>query len=284
MIEFLSQRAFVDFLKDSTFAVNEVIIKAWHVTKRNYFSIATLCFLMFVTSNASGLMAFFLKDVNSGLSTVMALVFVLLYFTINLSLFKYIFHLLDDEDGDVTIVGTLPNRVQIIRFTIATLYFSLCIVIAGIFLMPVLYLIDPILRFLVNIGWVNSFQAAGDIIITVAVAIGVMAIFMIWIRISFFPFFIIDKNSKPFDSIKLSLATTKGNFTKILLLLLILGGFYFLYLFFSYLKWPVTAFVVNIISSFIIVPLSSVALTIAYRKMVSEYKGDKDPDIIHNIV
>jgi membrane protein implicated in regulation of membrane protease activity len=82
----------------------------------------------------------------------------------------------------------------------------------------------------------------------------------------------------------LSLATTKGNFTKILLLLLILGGFYFLYLFFSYLKWPVTAFVVNIISSFIIVPLSSVALTIAYRKMVSEYKGDKDPDIIHNIV
>jgi hypothetical protein len=284
MIEFLSQRAFVDFLKDSTFAVNEVIIKAWHVTKRNYFSIATLCFLMFVTSNASGLMAFFLKDVNSGLSTVMALVFVLLYFTINLSLFKYIFHLLDDEDGDVTIVGTLPNRVQIIRFTIATLYFSLCIVIAGIFLMPVLYLIDPILRFLVNIGWVNSFQAAGDIIITVAVAIGVMAIFMIWIRISFFPFFIIDKNSKPFDSIKLSLATTKGNFTKILLLLLILGGFYFLYLFFSYLKWPVTAFVVNIISSFIIVPLSSVALTIAYRKMVSEYKGEEDPDIIHNIV
>ena len=284
MIEFLSQRAFVDFLKDSPFAVNEVIIKAWHVTKRNYFSIATLCFLMFVTSNASGLMAFFLKDVNSGLSTVMALVFVLLYFTINLSLFKYIFHLLDDEDGDVTIVGTLPNRVQIIRFTIATLYFSLCIVIAGIFLMPVLYLIDPILRFLVNIGWVNSFQAAGDIIITVAVAIGVMAIFMIWIRISFFPFFIIDKNSKPFDSIKLSLATTKGNFTKILLLLLILGGFYFLYLFFSYLKWPVTAFVVNIISSFIIVPLSSVALTIAYRKMVSEYKGEEDPDIIHNIV
>jgi hypothetical protein len=50
------------------------------------------------------------------------------------------------------------------------------------------------------------------------------------------------------------------------------------------LKWPVTAFVVNIISSFIIVPLSSVALTIAYRKMVSEYKGEEDPDIIHNIV
>ena len=284
MIEFLRQRAFLEFLKESTFAVNEVMIKAWHVTKRNYFSIATLCFLMFITSNASGLMAFFLKDVNKGLSTLMALIFVLLYFTINLSLFKYIFHLLDDEDTEVTIVGTLPTRIQIIRFIVATLIFSLCIIIAAVFLMPLLYIIDPVLRWMVNIGWVNSFQSAADIIIKVAVSIGVMAIFMIWVRISFFPFFIIDKNAKSFESVKLSLATTKGNFTKILLLLFVLGGVYFLYLFFSYLQWPIVAFIVNMISSFIIVPLSSVALTIAYRKMMSEYKGDEHPDIIHNIV
>ena len=284
MMEFLRQRAFIDFLKESTFAVNDVMIKSWHVTKRNYFSIATLCFLMFITSNASGLMAFFLKDVNTGLSSIMALVFVLLYFTINLSLFKYIFHLLDDEEGDVTIVGTLPNRTQIIRFIIATLYFSLCIIIAAIFLWPVLYVIDPILRFIVKIGWVDSLQRAFDIIIAIAVAIAIMAIFIIWIRISFFPFFIIDKNVKPFESIKLSLATTKGNFTKILLLLLVLGGVYFSSLVFSYLKWPVVAFIVNMVSSFIIVPLSSVALTIAYRQMVSDYKGEEHPDIIHNII
>lgn len=284
MIEFLRQRAFVEFLKESTFAVNDVIFKAWDVTKRNYFSIATLCFLMFITSNASGLMAFFLKDVSQGLSGLMALIFVLLYFTINLSLFKYIFHLLDDEETDVTIVGTLPTRLQIIRFVLATLYFTLCIVIAGVFLMPVLYVIDPILRYLVQLGWVSNFQEAGDVIITVAVAIGVLAIFMIWIRISFFPFFIIDKNAKSFESVKLSLATTRGNFTKILLLLLVLGGFHFFYLFFSYLQWPIIAFIVNIISSFIVVPLSSVALTIAYRQMIRDYKGEENPDIIHNIV
>ncbi|RZK53098.1 MAG: hypothetical protein EOO87_13725 [Pedobacter sp.] len=284
MIEFLKQRAFVEFLKESTFAVNEVIHKAWQVTSRHYFSIATLCFLMFITSNASGLMAFFLKDVNPALSTLMALVFVLLYFTINLSLFKYIFHLLDDEETDVTIVGTLPTRSQIIRFVLATLYFTICIIIAGVFLMPVLYIIDPILRFMVKSGFVEDFQAAGDVIITVAVAVGVLSIFMIWIRISFFPFFIIDKNAKSFESIKLSLATTKGNFTQILLLLLVLAGAYFLYLFFSYLGWPIIAFIVNMVSSFLIVPLSSVALTVAYRKMMSNYKGDKDPDIIHNIV
>ncbi len=284
MIEFLKQRAFIEFLKESTFAVNEVIGKSWQVTRKHYFSIATLCFLMFITSNASGLMAFFLKDVNKGLSTIMALIFVLLYFTINLSLFKYIFHLLDDEENDVTIVSTLPTRLQIIRFIVGTLYFSLCIVIAGVFLMPVLYIIDPILRYFVSLGWVDSFTQTANLIITIAVGIALIAIFIIWIRISFFPFFIIDKGSTSFESIKLSLATTKGNFTKIVLLLLVLGGFYFLYLFFSYLKWPIVAFVINLFSSFIIVPLSSVALTIAYRKLMSEYKGDEHPDIMHNIV
>jgi len=284
MIEFLKQRAFIEFLKESTFAVNEVIQKAWQVTKKHYFSIATLCFLMFITSNASGLMAFFLKDVNKGLSTLMAFIFVLLYFTINLSLFKYIFHLLDDEETEVTIVSTLPTRRQIIRFVMATLYFSLCIVIAGVFLWPVLYILDPVLRFMVKAGWVSSFSAAGDIIITIAVGIAVLVIFFIWIRISFFPFFIIDRNAAPFESIKLSLATTKGNFTKIVLLLLVLGGFYFLYLFFSFLQWPFVAFMVNLFSSFMIVPLSSVALTVAYRKLINEYKGNAHPDIMHNLV
>jgi hypothetical protein len=80
------------------------------------------------------------------------------------------------------------------------------------------------------------------------------------------------------------LATTKGNFTKILLLLVVLGGGYLIYLLLNYLQWPLIAFIVNILSSFIIVPLSSVALTVAYRKISGEYKGDEHPDILHNIV
>ncbi|MFA4871083.1 MAG: hypothetical protein WC623_22985 [Pedobacter sp.] len=260
----------IEFLKESTFTVNEVIGKAWTVTRRNYFSIATLCFLMFITSNASGLMAFFLKDVNMGLSILMAFFFVMFYFTINLSLFKYIFHLLDDE-LNVSIVDTIPTRKQIIRFLVAMLYFMLCII--GVYSIVIL-IAFPFIYTGIRL----------DIITNIAISVGIIAIFITWIRISFFPFFIIDKNLPPFLSIKFSLATTKGNFTKILLLLLVLGGFHVLYLFVSYLQWPVVAFFINVLSSFIIVPLSSVALTIAYRKMISEYKGEGDPDIIHNIV
>lgn len=260
----------IEFLKESTFATNEVISKAWTVTKKNYFSIATLCFLMFITSNASGLMAFFLKDVNMGLSILMAFFFIMFYFTINLSLFKYIFHLLDD-DLNVSIVSTIPTRRQIIRFLVAMLYFMLCIV--GVYSLVIL-IAFPFIYLGINM----------DTITNIAISVGIIAIFITWIRISFFPFFIIDRNLPPFSSIKFSLAITKGNFTKILLLLLVLGGFHLLYLFVSYLQWPVIAFFINVLSSFIIVPLSSVALTIAYRKMISEYKGEGEPDIIHNIV
>ena len=260
----------IEFLKESTFAVNEVMGKAWTVTKRNYFSIATLCFLMFITSNASGLMAFFLKDVNMGLSILMAFFFVMFYFTINLRCLN-IFFIFWMMRLNVSIVNTIPTRKQIIRFLVAMLYFMLCIV--GVYSVVILVAFPFIYT-----------GIKMEIITNIAISVGIVAIFITWIRISFFPFFIIDKNLPPFLSIKFSLATTKGNFTKILLLLLVLGGFYLLYLFFSYLQWPVVAFFINVLSSFIIVPLSSVALTIAYRKMISEYKGEGEPDIIHNIV
>lgn len=274
----------INYLKESTFAVNDVIQKAWGITKKHYFSIATLCFLMFITASASSLMAFFIKDVSRVLSFFMVIIFIMLYFTINLSLFKYIFHLIDNEDEEVTIVGTLPTRHQIIRFLVATLYFVGCILFVGMLLVPILWILDPVLRYLVHIGWVEDFASTGRTITSIAIGVALVAIFVTWLRISFFPFFILDKGSAPFESIKLSLAITKGNFTKILLLLMILGGGYLIYLLLNYLQLPFIAFVVNILSSFIIVPLSSVALTVAYRKISSEYKGDEHPDILHNIV
>jgi len=173
--------------------------------------------------------------------------------------------------NDVKIVDTIPTRQQIIRFLIATLYFVGCIL--GVYLVVILVAF-PFIYTGINV----------EIVKNVAISVGIVAIFITWLRISFFPFFIIDKNSKPFESIKLSLATTKGNFTKILLLLVVLGGGYLIYLLLNYLQWPIVAFIVNILSSFIIVPLSSVALTVAYRKISSEYKGDEHPDILHNIV
>jgi hypothetical protein len=291
----------IDYLKESTFAVKDVIMQAWKVTRDNYFSIATLCFLIFITASTSTFMAFFMGELNVGIRIVMLLIFVMSYCIVELCLIKYIFRLLDHEsEEDITIVETLPTRREIIRFLIGTVYFGLSIFLVGILLMPVLYILDLILKFAVSQGLIDNFTQAGKIIVNIAVAIAMMSIFFTFIRIVFFPFFIIDKHCKPFESIKLSLATTKGNFIKLLFILVglvlvqavvfgffyvvVLTGFRLVNYFFDYDINQYVSLIVVVFSSFVIVPFTTAFFAVAYRKIMSEYKGDEHPDIIHNIV
>ncbi len=316
MMEFLRQRAFVEFLKESTFAVNEVMIKSWHVTKRNYFSIATLCFLMFITASVSTIMSGILSERDFFLRLSMLVIFVLLYFTLNLILFRYIFHLLDDEDNDIKIVETIPTKTQIISFLIGSVLFLIAILLV---LLITVFIPFTFFYLLLKIGLLTVGQKTFNLVSNIFIFIGVISSFIAFLRLSFFLFFIIDKKTNKFKfseysfkqetggitqrtftymwlvfkhafiSLKLSLAITKGNLTKLLILLAVLGVFGYLY---SYLtgtsaaipgKTYIIILIVSIIS-FIIVPLTSVALTIAYRKMMSEYEGEEHPDIIHNIV
>lgn len=261
----------IEFLKQSTFSVNEVMTKAWEITKNHYFSIALLCFLMFATLSFSSLLAIFLKDINSVLNFVLFLIFISTYLLCNLSLFKFIFHLLDHEADELSLAQTLPTKQQIINFLVASFFFTLSVL--GVYIVVAL-LVFPLVYTGINM----------QILVNVAISVGLVAIFITWLRISFFPFFIIDKNERPFKSLKMSLAITKGNFFKILLLLFVLGFFQVLYLVLNYFELTVIATFVNILSSFIIIPLSSVALTVAYRKMTDEYRGDQEPDILTNII
>ncbi|MFA6276159.1 MAG: hypothetical protein WC622_05375 [Pedobacter sp.] len=291
----------IDYLKESTFAVKDVIMQAWKVTRDNYFSIATLCFLIFITAFTSTFMAFFMGELNIGIRVFMLLIFIMSYCVVELCLIKYIFRLLDhQEETDIKIIDTLPTRTEIIRFLIGTVYFGLSIFLVGILLMPVLYILDLILKFAVNQGIIDNFTYAGKVIVNVAVAIAMLSIFFTFIRIIFFPFFIIDKHSPPFESIKLSLATTRGNFIKLLFILLglvlvqaIVFGFFYIVImmgfrlinyFFDYDINQYISLIVVIFSSFVIVPFSTAFFTVAYRKIMNEYKGDEHPDIIHNIV
>lgn len=293
----------IDYLKESTFAVKDVIMQAWKVTRDNYFSIATLCFLIFITASTSTFMAFFMGDLNIGIRIIMLLIFVMSYCVVELCMIKYIFKLLDHEnENDIQIIDTLPTRIEIGRFLVGTVYFGVSIFLVGILLLPVLYLLDLILGFAVSQGWIESFRGGvgAKIIINISVAIAMLSIFFTFIRIVFFPFFIIDKHCTPFESIKLSLATTKGNFIKLLFILaglvlvqaIVFGFFYIVVLmgfrlvnyFFDYDINQYVSLIVVVFSSFIVVPFTTAFFAVAYRKIMSEYKGDEHPDIIHNIV
>ncbi len=290
----------IHYLKESTFAVKDVIMQAFNVTRENYFSIATLSFLIFLTASTSTFMAFFMEEVVLGIKIVMLLIFMTSYCVVELCMIKYIFKLLDTDRDDIQIIETLPTRTEVVKFLIATVYFGLSIFFVGILLMPLLYILDVSLRFMVTQGIIDGYLQTGNIIVNVAVGIAVLSIFFTFIRIIFFPFFIIDKHSSPFESIKLSLATTKGNFVKLLMILLglvtvqaivfgffyivILMGFRLVNLFFDYDITQYSSLIVVLFSSFVIVPFTTAFFAVAYRKIMSEYKGAEHPDIFHNIV
>jgi len=239
-------------------------------------------------------------ELHIGIRIVMLLIFIMSYCVVELCMIKYIFRLLDDENADIKIIETLPTRKEIGRFLLGTIYFGISIFFVGILLMPVLYILDLILKFAVNQGLIDGYAETGKIIVNIAVVIAMLSIFFTFIRIIFFPFFIIDKHSPPFESIKLSLATTKGNFIKLMIILLglvivqaivfgffyvvVMTGFRLINFFFDYDINQYISLIVVVFSSFVIVPFTTAFFAVAYRKIMSDYKGDEHPDIIHNIV
>lgn len=246
----------IQFLKDSTFAVNDVIRKSWLVLKANYFSIAGLCFSLFVTSNASGILAFYLQDVNPALSYFMAFLFVVAYFGIQLTLFKFIFKRIDGQE-QVKLYQTIPTTKELTRFFIG--------MIAVILMVLASYLLVAV------VAWPFIYLFGVGLVVSSTYLVAAFLTLYFLLRVAFYPFFIIDRNSKGLDAIRLSIALTKGNVVKLLLILAFFAILQLLYIYFNYLGYPWVSTFVSILTSFIVVPLSSVIVAMAYRDMVKRY-------------
>ena len=261
----------IDFLKESTFAINDVIQRARIVLRKYYFSIVGLCLLLFLIPTLSRVLANLLSDVHPLLKIFFLLVFVLTYFGFQLTIIKYIFHALDKEENEVSLIKARPTTKEVLDFFIGSFSFLICcIIILAIFALlglPLVYL---------GISTESAVQ--------IAISIATLMIFIASVRVVFFPFFIIDRQIKPLRALRLSLAITRGNFIKLLLLLSFFAIFHLLYLFLEYREYLGSSLVVLFINSFFVIPLSSVALAIAYRGMMNEYKGDQDPDVMDNII
>lgn len=261
----------ISFLKESTFIVNEVLNDAWEVLRKRYFAIAGLCLAMFLTSNLSAILGFHFNALNTFLSILIALFFVFLYFGVQLTLFKHIFQVLDKNPEDVRLKYSLPNFLEISYFLFGMVSVLLLSGLSYFFisalLMPLIYLNVPI-HFLVSITMVLSF----------------VFIILMGIRLIFFPFFIIDQGKNTFSALRFSLAITRGNVIKLLMLLAFFVMLNLLYLYFSYLKLAIISTGLSLVNSFLVVPLASVAITVAYRKMMSRYHGSSNPEVLKNII
>lgn len=259
----------IQFLKESTFAVNDVFYKSLKLLKKHYFSVAGLCFLLFITSNASTTLAEYLRHYNIFISALLALVFVVLYFGVNLTLFKYVLNTIDGQNPKIS--SSIPTTKDL------SFFFGAMLIIVGcsLLLLGLMAVVCwPFIYVGLDISMVSS--------VAVFISFVLTAIFII--RVAFYPFFIIDRHSNSFTSIRLSFAMTRGNVTKLILIICTFTLLHMAQLYANLSGNFYLSVFISIINSFLIVPLSSIVVTVAYRDMMSTYEGGENPEYLKNII
>lgn len=252
----------IQFLKERTFAVNHVFSESWIVLKSRYFSIAGLCLAMFVTSSASGILAFFLAGLHPFFAVFIAVLFVVAYFGIQLTLIKFVLRLIDKQ-SDISPSEIFPTTTELTRFFMAMLSVSVLVLF--------------IYALLSVVAWPLIYWIGVEAVVTGNYMVSALVSFYFLIRIAFYPFFIVDKNSGAWKAIWMSLALTKGNVINLMSILTVFGVLHLLYIYFNYLGYPIVSIALSLLNSFLVVPLSSVVIAMAYKSMV------KDQAVEHQI-
>ena len=262
----------LEFLKESTFRANDVFFRALNILKKHYISVAGLCFLLFVTNNLSTYLALYLSDLTgSGIRFVLLLVFVTLFFGLQLVLIKRAI-LLANNIEKTALRNYIPSTKQFIHFILGLLSYSfmtgVVYLLCSIVCMPLLYMgID-----------MDTISYEINPLLTAIIMMFVL------IRISFFPFFILENNFSFVRSIKLSIAFTRGNTTNLLILMALLASTYLGQMFFEYMDYSIFAKIMSAVNTFVIIPSVSLVLAVAYVGMIKEYKGSYDPELLKNII
>ncbi|QBQ40689.1 hypothetical protein [Sphingobacterium psychroaquaticum] len=262
----------LNYLKESTFRANEVFLRAMSILRKHYISIAGLCFLLFVTNNLSSFLAMYLKEsAASGVKVLLLFVFLTLFFSLQLMLIKRALNLVSYKKK-LGFMGYIPTTKQFVSFIVGLLTAILISVIVAclvyVLCFPLLYMGISMDRVMFEIHPVIT---------------GIISVYII-LRTMFFPFFILDKNFSVFKSYRFSLAVTRGNVFRLVLVLLLVSSTFLLQLGSEYLEYNLLARAFSIINSFIVIPSVSLVLSIVYSDMMSEYKGEGDPEFLKNII
>lgn len=261
----------LEFLKESTFRANDIIFRALNLLKSHYFSIASLCFLLFVISQITTFVHGYFEDVGIATKSLLMLLNIVLFFGLQLVLIKRAI-LLSQGVEHTRFLNYIPTTKQFINFlfglVLCSLFGVFFILVLGVLFWPLIY-----------IGVDKDFITF-DLVPFLSPIIS--ALFLM--RITFFPFFILERNVNFFKAVKLSMAFTRGNFLKIVAVFLFLGLaslLSFVLIYFGY--WYIAMFF-TAISVFLIIPLVSLAMSVAYTDMLREYKGSENPGFFKSIL
>ncbi|TDS16259.1 hypothetical protein [Sphingobacterium paludis] len=262
----------LQYLKESTFKANDVVLRALALLKNHYFSIAGLCFLLFVTSNLSSYLAMTLSDTGAyAIKALLCFIFLTLFFGTQLVLIKRSLLLARGiEHADFK--DYIPSTKQFFNFLFGFILYS--------FLVGLVYLLSSIISFPLLYLDVDMETLSMEVNPFIT---GIIMLFVL-IRITFFPYFMVDKNFHVFRSCKLSVALTKGNTISLLLLFMVIGMAYMLQASCEYLGYFIMAKAFSFINTFVIIPSVSLVMAVAYHDMMKDYQGGDDPELLKNII
>lgn len=239
---------------NSDFAVSAIFGKALKVLSTHYLAIAILSVCMFAIAGLSSSLASYFQDASDGLSVLLALFFILLYATVGLSLFKVILTILNHEKKPSR-MDYLPTYKELVRYLVAVILFLLmaigltAAILVGAF--PLVY---------------TGIQVSTVLNIAMSICFPVFLVF--FLRVTFYPFFILDQDAKAWQSIKKSYHITKDYIFKIILVVLL---FVFIHVCQAYvtIRWGLyAATVLGVLNAFFITPFYIVSLAVTYKRMM----------------
>lgn len=261
----------LQFLKTSTFRANDVFFRAIGVLSRHYISIAGLCFLLFIVSNLSTLLSIYFADYEEMVKVPMLLLFVVLYFSLQLVLLKRAVHLVKEEPR-ICFWNYFPSVPKFLSYIFGLLIYS---VLAGVVYLLMYVLCFPLLYLGVSMDTVRN---------EIHPMLTGLVMVVVILRTVFYPFFIIEHNLSTWKAYKFSVAMTKGNVFSLLFIVLAVAFTHLLQVGSEYLGYVYIAKVFSVINSFVIVPLVSIVMSIVYVDMMRSYRGGENPTLMDNII
>ncbi|MGO3807812.1 MAG: hypothetical protein ACTJHT_16165, partial [Sphingobacterium sp.] len=166
----------------------------------------------------------------------------------------------------------IPTTKQFVNFLLGFVLYS--------FLIGIVYLLISIVSFPLLYLGVDMTTLSMEVCPFLT---GVIMVFVL-MRITFFPYFIADKQINLFHACRLSIALTRGNVVSLLVLFLAIGLTYLFQLSCEYFEYFLAAKIFSFINTFFVIPSVSLVMAVAYHEMLKDYNGGDDPKLLNNII
>lgn len=230
------------------FSIAETIKAAWDIIKKNFVTIIMYSAIAVIALVFIQLVNFIFTSTSD--FTLQIVLFVLLLIMqgyTTLGLYKLIFTLIDSEFYEFEFSQIVPKLRMVFSYITLSLVFAVIVTTYNMFVIDI---------------WLNNFP----MIQRGANVLGALILMYLALRFMFCICFIVDDDSGPFESLQQSFELTKGNLTKIILILLISIGLI------------AVGFIALFVGIILTYPLVNIILVVTYRKLIYSHQ-DVDDDI-----